>query len=134
MADGQGQQGGGADKVLDIKTADIKAAAPVFQEQGKKLSDALTKLITTLDDLGKPWGKDDAGKDFEALYSPKQKHIEQKAGILVLGLVSIHEALNDLSDGHVDNEQLIKGMFTKLKPGEDPGHGGHGGNGGKGGK
>ncbi|GAB1336902.1 hypothetical protein ACE1SV_34920 [Streptomyces sp. E-15] len=43
------------------------------------------------------------------------KKIESAAGILVLGLTSIHEALVDLSDRHVDSDQLIAGMFTEVK-------------------
>ncbi len=43
-------------KVLDIKTADIKAAAPAFQQGAIDLSKALTTLIQTLDGLGEPWG------------------------------------------------------------------------------
>ncbi|MBT2383502.1 hypothetical protein [Streptomyces sp. ISL-11] len=111
-------------KVLDIKTADIKSAAPTFHEQSIKLGEALTTLITTLDGLGKPWGKDDAVKDFAKEYPEQQKLIERSTGTLVLGLVSIHEALTDMADGHVDNETLIAGMFTKEKNGkhEDKGH------------
>ena len=30
-------------------------------------------------------------------------------------LTGIHEAMTHLSDGHVDNDQLIAGMFTKVK-------------------
>ncbi|WNI31212.1 hypothetical protein [Streptomyces sp. ITFR-6] len=111
--------GNGGDKVpttvLRISTADIKSAAPVFKEQAKNLSAALTTLVTTLDGLGKPWGDDEQGQAFEDVYTPQQKKIESAAGVLVLGLTSIHEALVDLSDGHVDNEELIKGMFTKKK-------------------
>lgn len=103
-------------KVLDIKTADLKDAAPVFHEQSKKLSTALTTLVTKLDGLGKPWGEDEAGKKFEHKYSPNQKSIESATGVLVLGLVSIHEAMKDMADGHVDNEEQIKGMFTKVSP------------------
>ena len=36
-------------------------------------------------------------------------------GTLVLGLTSIHEAMADLADGHVDNDELIAGMFTEVK-------------------
>ncbi|KPI10413.1 hypothetical protein OK006_4595 [Actinobacteria bacterium OK006] len=28
--------------------------------------------------------------------------------------MSIHEAMNDLADGTVDNDQLIAGMFTEV--------------------
>ncbi|GAA2715081.1 hypothetical protein GCM10010315_23520 [Streptomyces luteosporeus] len=108
----------GNGKVLDIKTADIKAAAPVFHEQGRKLSEALTKLIGTLDDLGEPWGKDEAVQQFATEYPRRQKDIEKATGTLVLGLVSIHEALVDMADGHVDNDALVAGMFTKAKPGD----------------
>ncbi|MGH3116150.1 MAG: hypothetical protein ACRDP3_09240 [Streptomyces sp.] len=36
------------------RTADLKDAAPVFHEQSKKLSTALTTLVTKLDAIGKP--------------------------------------------------------------------------------
>lgn len=112
-------------KVLDIKTADLKRAAPDFQQGAIDLGKALTTLITTLDNLGEPWGDDKQGKEFGNAYKPLQKKIESGAGILVLGLTSIHEAMTDLSDGHVDNDQLIAGMFTKVKVehGDDQGDG-----------
>ena len=105
--------GGDKGKVLEIHTSDLKDAAPVFHEQSKKLSKALTTLITKLDGLGKPWGNDDAGQKFEPKYTANQHAIERATGVLVLGLVSIHEAMQDMADGHVDNEELIRGMFTK---------------------
>lgn len=107
-------------KVLDIKTEDIKSSAPVFHEQSQKLSDALTKLVQTLDGLGEPWGKDDGVQEFVASYRKQQKAIESATATLVLGLVSVHEAMNDMADGHVENDDLIAGMFAKAKPG----HGG----------
>ncbi|GAA0457181.1 hypothetical protein ABZ951_23435 [Streptomyces sp. NPDC046215] len=110
---GDGRDSG---KVLDIKTADLKASAPVFHTQSVKLSEALTKLITTLDGLGKPWGEDDSVKKFATEYPKRQKEIEQATGTLVLGLVSIHEAMLDMADGHVDNDALIAGMFNKKAP------------------
>ncbi|WKK21992.1 hypothetical protein QZH56_24695 [Streptomyces olivoreticuli] len=113
----------GGDKVLDIKTADLKSTAPVFHEQSQKLSEALTTLVRTLDGLGKPWGQDDGVKEFEAGYTAQQKAIESATGTLVLGLVSIHEALADMSDGHVDNDELIAGMFTKKGVADSAGHG-----------
>jgi hypothetical protein len=114
-------------KVLDIKISDVKAAAPAFHTQAQNLSKALTTLITTLDGLGKPWGEDEQGKEFGEKYSPNQRTIERSAGILVLGLTSIHEALVDMSDGHVDNELLIQGMFAKVKtPTQDGADGGSG--------
>ncbi|MFJ8213019.1 hypothetical protein [Streptomyces sp. NPDC096033] len=109
-------------RVLDIKTADLKLSAPVFHEQAKNLSTALTNLVTALDGFGKPWGDDEQGSTFGGSYEPQQKAIERAAGILVLGLTSIHEAMVDMSDGHVDNDELIAGMFTKLKAqGDHPG-------------
>ncbi|RCG15089.1 hypothetical protein DQ392_25880 [Streptomyces reniochalinae] len=116
--------GAGATKggeVLGIQVPELKLAAPVFGEQSRKLSRALTTLITTLDGLGDPWGDDPSGKNFAKDYQANQRAIEGSAGILVLGLVSIHEALDDMKDGHVDNEHLIEGMFTKV----DPGHNKH---------
>lgn len=116
-----GEPGGGGGEILDIKIEDLKSAAPVFREQSQKLSDALTKLVTTLDGLGKPWGGDGDVKKFEASYTKNQKAIESATATLVLGLVSIHEAMNDMADGHVDNDELIAGMFTRKKGG-DSGH------------
>ncbi|KOG87625.1 hypothetical protein [Streptomyces varsoviensis] len=117
---GEGHDSG---KVLNIKTADIKSAAPVFQKQSVALSKALKLLITTLDGYGEPWGDDKPGKKFGKDYSPNQKQLERVAGIAVLGLVSIHEALDDMADGHVDNDEVIAGIFTKEK---HQGGGGHG--------
>ncbi|WP_405830668.1 hypothetical protein [Streptomyces sp. NBC_01176] len=102
-------------KVLDIKTADLKRAAPDFQTAAVDLSKALTTLIKSLDSLGEPWGNDKQGKEFGDSYKPLQKKIESAAATLVLGLTSIHEATVDLADGHVDNDQLIAGMFTQVK-------------------
>ncbi|MFJ1900010.1 MULTISPECIES: hypothetical protein [unclassified Streptomyces] len=116
---GDGKDSG---RVLDIKTADIKSTAPVFHEQGKNLSTALTTLVTTLDGLGAPWGDDEQGKAFGDAYRPQQKAIEKAAGTLVLGLISIHEAMADLSDGHVDNDDLIAGMFKKARPADGEGN------------
>jgi hypothetical protein len=79
------------------------------------LGKALSTLIKTLDGLGEPWGHDEQGDQFGNAYKPQQKKIESAAGVLVLGLTSIHEALVDLSDGQVDNDRLIAGMFTEVK-------------------
>ncbi|CAG7640659.1 hypothetical protein [Actinacidiphila bryophytorum] len=108
--------GDGHGEVLSIRTADLKAAAPIFQQQAVSLGTALTTLVTTLDGLGAPWGDDDQGTQFSDAYKPQQTNIEGAAGILVLGLTSIHEAMADMSDGFVDNEEAIRGMFTPLDP------------------
>ncbi|MGW4347699.1 hypothetical protein ACWEL8_21850 [Streptomyces sp. NPDC004690] len=102
-------------EVLDIKTADIKAAAPAFQQGAIDLGKALSTLIKTLDGLGEPWGHDEQGNQFGGVYKPHQKSIESAAGTLVLGLTSIHEAMVDMADGHVDNDKLVAGMFTEVK-------------------
>ncbi|NSC23544.1 hypothetical protein FM076_21275 [Streptomyces albus subsp. chlorinus] len=107
--------------VLGIAVPELKVAAPAFGKQGKKLSGALTTLVTTLDGLGKPWGKD-AGSQFEEKYTSNQRAVERAAGTLVLGLVSIHEAMDDLKDGHVDNDELIEGIFTEARKGDHRHH------------
>ncbi len=123
--------GAGAGKggeVLGIGVPELKLAAPVFGTQSKKLSTALTTLITKLDGLGKPWGTDgNIEEEFEKPYLQARKSVESTAGILVLGLVSIHEALDDMKDGHVDNEDLIKGMFTRVAAEGGKGDGADGG-------
>ncbi len=109
-----GPGGGKGGKVLGIAVPELKLAAPVFSKQSRKLSRALTTLITTLDGLGTPWGDDPSGKNFAEKYEPSQRSIERATGVLVLGLVSIHEALDDMKDGHLDNDDLVEGMFTKI--------------------
>ncbi|MCF3106002.1 hypothetical protein IPZ58_31175 [Streptomyces roseoverticillatus] len=110
---GSGGGGGGDGKILDIKTADLKSAAPAFSEQSGKLRDALTELTDTLDGLGSPWGADDQGKQFGESYKPARTKIENATKILVTGLASIHEAMADMSDGHIENDKLIAAMFSK---------------------
>ncbi|GAQ55195.1 hypothetical protein [Streptomyces acidiscabies] len=119
MRTGEHEMADGKDptEVLDIKTADIKAAAPAFHQGAVDLSKALTTLVQTLDGLGEPWGHDDQGNKFGNAYTPQRKKLESAAGILTLGLTSIHEAMVDLSDGHVDNDLLVGGMFTEVKTG-----------------
>ena len=121
---GHGAAKGG--EVLGIGVPEIKLAAPVFGEQSRKLSRALTTLITTLDGLGEPWGDAPSGEKFAEAYKPNQKNIERAAGVLTLGLVSVHEALDDMKDGHVDNDDLVKGIFTKATPPEKENRGGPG--------
>ncbi|MFF1917892.1 WXG100 family type VII secretion target [Streptomyces sp. NPDC058239] len=111
---------GDTGKVLGISTQDLKEAAPTFQEQSKALGDAAKALRESLDALGSPWGDDEQGQEFGDAYSSKRKELEKGVGILVLGLSSIHAAMTDMSDGYVDNEKLIEGMFTKARvPGAD---------------
>ncbi|MGW5020205.1 hypothetical protein [Streptomyces cacaoi] len=128
-----GPGAGKGGEVLGIGVPELKLAAPVFGKQSRKLSRSLTTLITTLDGLGEPWGDAPAGQKFAEQYKPYQRSIEAAAGTLVLGLVSIHEALDDMKDGHVDNDELVKGIFTKAA--RDPGTPGRrGGGDGKGGE
>lgn len=63
-------------KVLNIKTADIKAAVPAFHQGAIDLSKAPTTLIKTLHGLGEPWGHDKQGSEFGTSYKPQQKKIE----------------------------------------------------------
>ncbi|MYS40690.1 hypothetical protein GTY23_05435 [Streptomyces sp. SID5998] len=49
-----------------------------------------------------------------------------RRGVLVLGLTSIHEAMADMADGHVDHDELVAGVFTEVKvPGKNGGTGEH---------
>ena len=105
--------GAGDGKVLDISTSDLRAVAPVFRTQAEKLSDALTALVTTLDGLGKPWGRDAQGEKFEASYAPAENKIEASAGMLVLGLTSIHQATSDLAAGFGAQDLAVAQVFTK---------------------
>ncbi|MBF6048081.1 hypothetical protein GO001_23155 [Streptomyces sp. NRRL B-1677] len=132
MGNSPGGGGGGDGKILDIKTADLKSAAPTFSEQSGKLRDALSELTDTLDGLGSPWGADDQGKQFGESYKPKRTQIENAAKILVAGLASIHEAMVDMSDGHIENDKLIAAMFSK-KGAKGPQGSGSGGDSGSGG-
>ncbi|MEU0035796.1 MULTISPECIES: hypothetical protein [unclassified Streptomyces] len=101
-------------EILDIKIADIKATAPHFHHQSVDLTHALTKLKTALSEAGTPWGDDDQGADFHKAYGPHVKQIEQSTKILVDGLASIHEAMSDMADGHIDHEELIRAMFSRI--------------------
>ncbi|GAA3230335.1 hypothetical protein GCM10020256_44030 [Streptomyces thermocoprophilus] len=47
-------------------------------------------------------------------HGPHVKHIKHATQILVDGLASIHEAMVDMADGHIDNEELIRGMFSRI--------------------
>ncbi|WP_332888257.1 WXG100 family type VII secretion target [Streptomyces carminius] len=100
-------------KVLNISAADLKASAPTFDTQSEKLRRAAATLKERLDALGAPWGGDEQGRTFGDAYAPHRESVERAAGILVAGLAGIHQSMNDMADGHVDNEAAIEGMFTK---------------------
>lgn len=51
------------------------------------------------------------------------KKIEHAASILSQGLASIEEAMTDMADGHIDNEELIRSMFSRIHV-KDNGNGG----------
>lgn len=103
----------GRGEILDISTDDLRSTAPAFAAQSDALRQAAARLKSTLDGLGSPWGDDKQGKKFEAAYGPNVTKIEHVVGILVQGLASIHEAMADMADNHVDNENLVKSMFDK---------------------
>ncbi|MFG3202695.1 WXG100 family type VII secretion target [Streptomyces sp. NPDC048192] len=101
-------------KILDIKIADLKAAAPHFEHESTALAHALTKLKHALEAAGSPWGDDEQGQKFHKVYGPHVKQIERATKILVDGLASIREAMADMADGHVDNEELVRSMFSRI--------------------
>ncbi|MEV7501774.1 hypothetical protein [Streptomyces sp. NPDC093018] len=104
-------------EVLDIKIADIKATAPRFHHQSIALAHALTKLTQGLETAGSPWGGDEQGESFHRAYGPHVRQIEQAARILTDGLASVHAAMADMADGHIDNEELIRAMFSRVHVG-----------------
>ncbi|MGW8376910.1 WXG100 family type VII secretion target [Streptomyces sp. ODS28] len=104
---------GNPKEVLDIKTEDLKAAAPTFHKQSEHLQTALHQLQTKLAELGSPWGGDEQGQKFAHQYNPHKQQIEKAAGILVEGLASVHEAMKDMADGHIDNDEAVKSLFTR---------------------
>ncbi|MEU6385699.1 hypothetical protein ABZ847_19320 [Streptomyces bauhiniae] len=101
-------------KILDIKIADLKKTAPRFQTHSHDLAKALTKLKAALGEAGSPWGDDKQGEAFHKAYGPIVEKIEHAASILSDGMASIHEAMSDMADSHIDNEELIRSMFSKL--------------------
>ncbi|MFB7998978.1 WXG100 family type VII secretion target [Streptomyces sp. NPDC056002] len=121
MSSGTGDQG----EILDIKLADLKATAPHFHTHSTDLSKALTKLKTALSAAGSPWGGDDQGTAFHKAYGPHVKQMEQSAQILADGLASIRDAMTDMADGHIDNDDLVRAMFSRItvKDGKSAGDG-----------
>ncbi|KIE23127.1 hypothetical protein LK08_31510 [Streptomyces sp. MUSC 125] len=107
-----GETGDG--KILDIKIHDLKATAPHFHTHSTDLAKALTKLKTGLAAAGSPWGDDEQGTQFHGHYGPLVKKMENAADILAQGLQSIHDAMADMADGHIANEQLVRSMFSKI--------------------
>jgi hypothetical protein len=112
-------------EILDIKIADLKATAPQFQTHSADLAKALTKLKTALGAAGSPWGDDDQGTAFHKAYGPHVTQLENAARILTDGLASIHEAMTDMADGHIDHEELVRAMFGRIdvKGGKSEGDG-----------
>ncbi|MGP4001326.1 WXG100 family type VII secretion target [Streptomyces sp. 8N706] len=92
--------------------SDLKDAAPVFYRQSETLRIAAKTLQTKLDSLGSPWGGDEQGNQFRDAYVPNRASIEKAVGILVEGLASIHDAMKDMADGHIENDELVKSLFT----------------------
>ncbi|WP_240649106.1 hypothetical protein [Streptomyces sp. Z26] len=113
---------GDGKEVLDISTKDLKSAAPTFGTQSGELLKAAEALGTKLDALGRPWGGEEQVAEFASKYTAQRASIENAVGILVQGLASVHVAMTDMADGHVDNEEAIRGMFNKQQvPGWMPG-------------
>jgi hypothetical protein len=112
----QGGGSGGDGKILDIKIEDLKKTAPHFHTHSTDLTKALTKLKTSLAAAGSPWGDDKQGKEFDKVYGPLVTKIEHAADVLSQGLASIEEAMTDMADGHIDNEQLVRSMFSRIHP------------------
>lgn len=105
---------GNEKEVLDISTKDLKAAAPTFESQSGALLKATMTLQAKLSAVGEPWGNDNEKvRQWADSYEQSQMSIENAVTILISGLASIHAAMTDMSDGHVDNEDAIRGMFNK---------------------
>ncbi|MFJ1869098.1 hypothetical protein ACIOD1_31375 [Streptomyces sp. NPDC088097] len=108
-------------KILDIRTADLKTTAPVFHDQGEALGTALSTLTASLEKEGAAWGDDESGKKFHEKYGPIVAQMEKSAGIIKDGLASIHMAMVDMADGHIDNDDLVGAMFRKHGPASNGG-------------
>ncbi|GAA3130975.1 hypothetical protein GCM10010521_16280 [Streptomyces rameus] len=110
----EAMSGDSSGEILQIKIADLKATAPHFHTHGTDLAKALTKLKTALQAAGSPWGDDEQGTEFHGHYGPLVTKMENAAGILSQGLESIHDAMADMADGHIDNEHLVRSMFSRI--------------------
>ncbi|MEW2219035.1 hypothetical protein AB0939_06910 [Streptomyces sp. NPDC006990] len=102
---------GKSDKVLGIFTDDLKRSAPAFHTQAVELLAQLTELQGKMAKLGEPWGGDEYGAEFFKHYKKSRKSIERAVAILVSGLSSIHLAMTDMADGHIENDELVGSMF-----------------------
>ncbi|MBT1185549.1 hypothetical protein HET69_16450 [Streptomyces sp. CJ_13] len=109
----EGTQVGDDGKILDIKTADLKATAPTFHDQSVALGLALGTLRASLAKAGAAWGDDEPGEQFHDKYGPIAERIESSAGIIKEGLASIHTAMTDMADGHIENDDLVGLMFRR---------------------
>ncbi len=47
---------------------------------------------------------------------PNVTSMTMAAEILALGLASIRDAMADMADGHIGNEELIRSMFSRNGP------------------
>ncbi|CAK7284051.1 hypothetical protein SGPA1_22026 [Streptomyces misionensis JCM 4497] len=52
---------------------------------------------------------------FHEHYGPHVKRMGAAVGVLALGLGSIEAAMTDMADGHIDNELLVRSMFSKIR-------------------
>jgi hypothetical protein len=102
-------------EILDIKTTDLKSAAPTFHEQSVALAKAAKTLEGKLAALGAPWGDDEQVAEFAKTYKTNHTSVSHAVGILVDGLQSIHDAMHDMSDGFIADEDLVKSMFSKVE-------------------
>lgn len=102
-------------EILDIKIADLKATAPAFLTESAALGRALHDLKLALANAGSAWGNDDQGTDFHEAYGPRVRQIEDSTKILTEGLASIHLAMSDMADGHIENEKLVRSMFSRIQ-------------------
>jgi hypothetical protein len=110
----------GDGEILDIKLADLRVTAPKFLTHSSDLATALAKLQGGLAAAGSPWGADDQGTQFGDQYVPNVTSMTMAAEVLALGLASIHDAMVDMADDHVDNEELIRSMFSRNGPKPEP--------------
>ncbi|MFE9605822.1 hypothetical protein [Streptomyces hokutonensis] len=104
-------------EILDTKIADLKATAPAFSAESVGLGRALHKLNLALGDAGAAWGDDDQGTAFHQAHGPRLRQIEDSTKILTEGPAGIHLAMSDMADGHIDNEELVRSMFTGIDVG-----------------